>query len=62
MDDLCQGFIDGFQVSYRAGLAIDNYEPSEMQTEGILLLCWAADHPGQCEVGKFLNQCKMTKQ
>lgn len=69
MDDLCQGFIDEFQVSYPPGLAIDNYEPREVETVRILLLCWAADHPGQCEVGKFLNQgkcgcrrCKMTGQ
>ena len=58
MDDLCQSFIDGFQVSYPAELAMDNYEPREVETVRILLLCWAADHPGQCEVGKFLNQGK----
>ena len=58
MDDLCAGFIDGFQVSYPAGLAIDNYEPREVETVRILLLCWAGDHPGQCEFGKFLNQGK----
>ena len=42
MDDLSQGFIDGFQVSYPAGLAIDNYEPCEVETVRILLFCWAA--------------------
>ena len=24
----------------------------------VLLLCWSGDHPGQCEIGKFLNQGK----
>ena len=69
IDDLCRGFIDGFQVPYPTGVAIDNYELREVETVRILLLCWAADHPGQCEFVKFLNQakcgckrCKMTGQ
>ena len=67
MKDLTSGFIDGFQVPYPAGLTISDYEPGEMPTVRVLLLCWTADHPGQCEFGKFLNQgkcgcrrCKLT--
>ncbi|KAM7430257.1 hypothetical protein ABFA07_018999 [Porites harrisoni] len=58
MNDLSSGFIDGFQVPYPSGLTISNYEPGEMPTVRVLLLCWTADHPGQCEFGKFLNQGK----
>ena len=58
MNDLTNGFIDGFQVPYPAVLTISNYEPGEMPTVRVLLLCWTADHPGQCEFGKFLNQGK----
>ena len=69
MHDLSRGFLEGSEVSYPTGAVIDNYEPREMETVQILLLCWTADHPGQCEFGKFLNQgkcgcrrCKLTGQ
>ena len=58
MNDLSNGFIDGFQVPYPSTLAVRNYEPGEMLTVRVLLLCWTADHPGHCEFGKFLNQGK----
>ena len=69
MNDLTEGFIDGFQVPYPRGLTINSFEPSECETVRILLLCWTGDHPGQCEIGTFLNQgkcgcrrCKMRGQ
>ena len=69
MHDLCKGFIDGFEVTYPPGVTIADYEPREVETVRVLLLCWTADHPGQCEFGKFLNQgkcgcrrCKVTGQ
>lgn len=58
MNDLCNGFIEGFQVNYPTGISISGYEPSREETVRMLLLCWTADHPGQCETGKFLNQGK----
>lgn len=58
MNDLCNGFIEGFQVNYPTGISISGYEPSREETVRVLLLCWTADHPGQCETGKFLNQGK----
>ena len=58
MDDLCEGFIDGFQVKYPPGIEINGYETGEFETVRVLLLCWSGDHPGQCEIGKFLNQGK----
>lgn len=58
MNDLCNGFIEGFQVNYPKGISISGYEPSREETVRVLLLCWTADHPGQCETGKFLNQGK----
>ena len=58
MNDLSNGFINGFQVPYPTELTISDYEPGEMPTVRVLLLCWTADHPGQCEFGKFLNQGK----
>ena len=58
MNDLCDGFIKGFQVNYPQGIAIEQYEPSSVETVRLLLVCWTADHPGQCEVGKLLNQGK----
>lgn len=69
MDDVCNGFIHGFQVNYPEGITIAGYEPSREETVRLLLLCWTADHPGQCETGTFLNQgrcgcrrCKMVGQ
>lgn len=69
MDDICDGFITGFQVSYHEVIPIVGYDPSPEETVRLLLLCWTADHPGQCETGKFLNQgkcacrrCKMVGQ
>ena len=58
MNDLTTGFIDGFQVPYPFDFTISHFEPGETPTVRVLLLCWTADHPGQCEFGKFLNQGK----
>lgn len=58
MNDLFSGFIDGFHVSYPSNFTISYFKPGEMPTVRVLLLCWTADHPGQCECGKFLNQGK----
>jgi len=58
MNDLTTGFIDGFQVPYPFDFTIRHFEPGETPTVRVLLLCWTADHPGQCEFGKFLNQGK----
>ena len=46
MNDLCNGFIQGFEVDYPTGITIAGYEPSSEETVRLLLLCWAADHPG----------------
>jgi len=69
MNDLYNGFIQGFHVDYPTGITIAGYEPSPLETVRLLLLCWTADHPGPCETGKFLNQgrcgcrrCKMVGQ
>lgn len=69
MNDLCNGFIQGFQVDYPAGITIAGYGPSPLETVRLLLLCWTADHPRQCETGTFLNKgrcgcrrCKMAGQ
>jgi len=56
MTDLCSGFINGYKVSYPLDMIIEDYSVSEEETVRVLLLCWSGDHPGQCEVGKFLNQ------
>ena len=58
MSDLTSGFIDGFKVSYPSNFTISHFKPSEKPTVRVLLLCWTADHPGQCEFGKFLNRGK----
>ena len=58
MKDLVTGFIDGFKVPYPSEVSIDNFQADEMPIIRVLLLCWAGDHPGQCEIGKFLNQGK----
>jgi len=50
MEDLCEGFINGFEVSIPS-------EPN-LKRVHVLLLCWSGDHPGQCEIGKLLNQGK----
>jgi hypothetical protein len=69
MDDLCDGFIQGYEVNYPEEIAITGYQPLPVETVRVLLLCWTADYPGQCETGKFLNQgkcacrrCKMVGQ
>ena len=58
VNDICKGFIDGFEVNYHTDILIDSYEPSNVENVRVLLLCWSGDHPGLCEVGKFLNQGK----
>lgn len=59
INDLCDGFIQGFQVSYPSNaVTIPDYEAHEIERVRVMLLCWAADHPGQCEFGKYLNQGK----
>jgi len=55
MTDLYTGFINGFKINYLHEIPIENYSVSS-ETVRVLLLCWSGDHPGQCEVGKFLNQ------
>ena len=69
MDDICTGFIDGFEVNFHGDIHVEGYEPSDVENVRILLLCWSGDHPGLCEVGKLLNQgkcgcrrCKMVGQ
>ena len=34
------------------------YNPSDKELVRLLMLCWAGDHPAQCEIGKLLNQGK----
>lgn len=58
MNDLCEGFIEGYKVNYPKGITIPGFEPSNEEIVRLLLLVWTADHPGQCETGKFLNQGK----
>ncbi|XP_048586101.1 uncharacterized protein LOC125568272 [Nematostella vectensis] len=70
INDLCDGFIHGFEVPYPSNaITVPDYEAHEIETVRVMLLCWAADHPGQCEFGKYLNQgkcacrrCKMVGQ
>lgn len=56
MKDTCEGFIDGYKVDYPKGITVADYQPLKQETIRLLLLCFTADHPGQCEVGKCLNQ------
>ena len=58
MDDLSNGFISGYKIAYPLQFTSDEFHSSETETVRLLLLCWTGDHPGQCEVGKFLNQGK----
>ena len=58
MNDLCEGFIEGYKVQYPKGITIPGFEQSNEETVRLLLLVWTADHPGQREMGKFLNQGK----
>ena len=58
MNDLCEGFIEGYKVNYPKGIIIPGCEPSNEEIVRLLLLAWTADHPGQCETGKFFNQGK----
>ena len=58
MNDLCEGFIEGYKVNYPKGITIPGFEPSNEEIVRLLLLVWTAYHPGQCETGKFLNQGK----
>lgn len=58
MIDLCKEFIDGFEVNYQRDIHIEGYQPSHVETVRVPLLCWSRDHPGQCKVGKLLNQGK----
>lgn len=45
-------------MNYPKGITIPGFEPSNEERVRLLLLVWTADHPGQCETGKFLNQGK----
>ena len=58
MDDLCNGFILGYKIPYPLQFTSDEFHSSETEVIRLLLLCWTGDHPGQCEVGKSLNQGK----
>lgn len=42
MHDLCKGFMDGFEVTYSPEVTIADYEPREVETVRVLLLCWTA--------------------
>ena len=57
MDDLVVGFIDGYTIDCPL-TQIEDYDVSATEQVRVLLLCWLGDHPGQCEVGKCLNQGK----
>jgi hypothetical protein len=58
MRDIYKGFIHGFEVDRNSlsDFEIDDFDLSNLQRVRILLLCWSGDHPGQCEIGKLLNQ------
>ena len=56
MDDICKGFIDGYDVNYHSNIFIEGYEPSNEEKVRVLLLCFAGNHPGLCQVGKLLRQ------
>jgi len=58
MNDLCDGFIEGFRINYHQDIIVPGYQLSQEEIVRILLLVWTADHPGQCETSKFLNQGK----
>ena len=58
MDDLCNGFLSGYNIPYPLQFTSDEFHSSETEIIRLLLLCWTGDHPGQCEVGKFLSQGK----
>ena len=58
MDDLCNGFISGYKIPNPLQFTSDEFHFSETEAIRLLLLCWTGDHPGQCEVGKSLNQGK----
>jgi len=58
MDDLCDGFIEGYTINYHNDIKVPGYQLAEEEIVRIILLVWTADHPGQCETSKFLNQGK----
>ena len=45
-------------MNYPNGITIPGFKPSNEERVRLLLLVWTADHPRQCETGKFLNQGK----
>ena len=58
MKDICTAFISGYNINYPKGVTVQDFEISGHEIVRLLIICWTADHPGQCEVGKFLNQGK----
>lgn len=58
VDDLSRGFISGHNIPYPLQFSSGEFHSSAIENITLLLLCWTGDHPGQCEVGKFLNQGK----
>lgn len=56
MNDVTTGFIDGFQVPYPFDFTISHFGQGETPTVRVLLLCWTADHPGQCEFESSLTK------
>lgn len=58
VDDLSKGFISGYNIPYPLQFSSGEFHSSPIENIRLLLLCWTGDHPGQCEVGKFLNQGK----
>lgn len=47
-----------YKVQYPKRIKIPGFEQSTEETVRLLLLVWTADQPGQCKMGKFLNQGK----
>jgi hypothetical protein len=69
MKDICTAFICGYQINYPKDVTVQDFEVSGEEIVRLLIICWTGDHPGQCEIGKFLNQgkcacrrCKLTGQ
>lgn len=58
MNELVDGFVSGFEVTIPANMTYHDFQPKAKETVRVLMLCWTGDHPGQCEIGKCINQGK----
>ena len=58
MKDICTAFISGYNINYPKGVTVQDFEILGHEIVRLLVICWTADHPGQCEGGEFLNQGK----